>query len=70
MSKLSFTKHPETVGESYIEHLGTSWGFAKTMFGAAFAAFVHGLFPFLFVSTGSSIVRRLHDRMVTHRVKH
>jgi hypothetical protein len=28
---------------------------------------VHGVFPFLFVKTGSNAVSRLHQRMVAHR---
>lgn len=69
MAKLSFTEHPETVGETYVEHLGSSWGFAATMFRAGIAALIHGIFPFLCVTTGSTIIRGLHTRMVTHRGK-
>jgi hypothetical protein len=69
MAKLSFTEHPEAVGETYVEHLGSSWSFAGTMFRAGFAALIHGIFPFLCVTTGSTIVRGLHDRMVIHRTK-
>ena len=28
---------------------------------------LHGLFPFLFVKTGSTTVRHLHGEMITHR---
>ena len=69
MSKLSFTEHPRNVGESYVEHLGVSWSFARSMFRAGFCALIHGLFPFLFVTTGSSIVKRLNDRMVVNRIR-
>ena len=69
MAKLSFTEHPQTVGETYAEHLGSSWRFAGTMFRAGIAALIHGVFPFLCVTTGSTIVRGLHARMVTHRSK-
>ncbi|OVZ61220.1 hypothetical protein CDO44_06140 [Pigmentiphaga sp. NML080357] len=69
MRKWSFTSHPASVGESYFEHLAASWGFARRMFTAALAGLVHGLFPFLCVSTGSSIVKQLNERMVVNRVK-
>ncbi|MDX3906556.1 MAG: DUF6356 family protein [Pigmentiphaga sp.] len=69
MRKWSFTSHPASVGETYFEHLAASWGFARRMFVAALAGLVHGLFPFLFVTTGSSIVRKLNDRMVVNRAK-
>jgi uncharacterized integral membrane protein (TIGR00698 family) len=63
----AFTHHPQTVGETYFEHLGSAWGFASTMFVGAMACLLHGLFPFAFQSSGSRRIRELHDRMVTHR---
>jgi uncharacterized integral membrane protein (TIGR00698 family) len=63
----AFTQHPEAVGESYFEHLGSAWGFASTMAIGAMACLLHGLFPFAFQSSGSRRIRELHERMVTHR---
>jgi len=63
----AFTQHPETVGESYFEHLCSAWGFAATMALGAVACALHGLFPFAFQSSGSRRIRDLHERMVTHR---
>ncbi|WP_293348723.1 putative sulfate exporter family transporter [Phenylobacterium sp.] len=63
----AFTQHPETVGETYFEHLGSAWGFAFTMAVGALACLLHGLFPFAFQSSGSRRIRELHERMVTHR---
>lgn len=63
----AFTQHPETVGESYFEHLGSAWGYATTMAVGALACLLHGLFPFAFQSSGSRRIRELHDRMITHR---
>lgn len=64
----AFTQHPETVGESYFEHLGSASGFAATMAVGAVACLLHGLFPFAFQASGSRRIRELHERMVTHRV--
>lgn len=36
---------------------------------AGFACLLHGFFPFLFEKTGSDLVQKLYDRMVTNRVK-
>jgi uncharacterized integral membrane protein (TIGR00698 family) len=63
----AFTQHPQTVGESYFEHLGSAWGYAGTMAVGAAACLLHGLFPFAFQSAGSRRIRELHERMVTHR---
>ena len=64
-----FIDHPRTVGESYLEHMGSALSFARTMFAASIACAVHAFLPFLFVKTGSSAITRLHDRMVTNRSK-
>ncbi|HEY1929109.1 MAG TPA: DUF6356 family protein [Caulobacteraceae bacterium] len=62
-----FNEHPSSVGESYLEHLGAAARFSGALALASLACLVHGLLPFLFVSTGSRQVRRLHDAMITHR---
>ena len=62
-----FTAHPRSVGETYGEHLGTACRFGMRMIAAGSACMLHGIFPFLFVRTGSSTVRHLHDEMITHR---
>ena len=64
-----FTGHPASVGETYLQHLVSAWGFSLRMIGAGSCCFVHGLLPFLFVRTGSDTVARLHDRMVLNRAR-
>ena len=64
-----FTEHPATVGETYFEHLGAAAGFAGWMLVATLPCFIHAIFAFLCVTTGSSIITRLHDRMVTNRAR-
>ena len=63
----AFTQHPETVGETYLEHLGSASGYAATMAAGAVACLLHGIFPFAFQASGSRRIRELHHRMVTHR---
>jgi hypothetical protein len=69
MVRLSFTEHPASVGETYIEHLRSACGFSRSMIFGGLACFVHAIFPFLCVSTGSSTIRKLYDRMVTYRTR-
>jgi len=64
-----FLDHPESVGESYLQHLATASGFAGRMVWGGLACFLHGLFPFMCGKTGSGIVTQLHTSMVTHRAK-
>ncbi|CAN7355871.1 MAG: DUF6356 family protein [Cupriavidus necator] len=62
-----FQEHPASVGESYLQHMLSSFSFGASMLFASMAALVHGMLPFLFVATGSNTISRLHERMVTHR---
>lgn len=63
-----FTDHPAAVNETYLQHMGSAFGFGGSMLVGAFACFVHGLFPWLCLTRGSDTIRSLHQRMVTHRV--
>ena len=65
--KRLFVEHPATVGETYFEHLIAASSFGFHMVVGGIACMLHGLFPFLFVRTGSEAVDKLHHRMVTHR---
>ena len=58
-----FTAHPRSVGESYLEHgfFACRYGAKMTLGGVA--AFVHGLLPFLFKTTGSRITRELAETL-------
>ncbi len=62
-----FTEHPRSVGESYLEHLRFACAFGSRMIVGGAACFVHGLLPFLFLTTGSSTVLALHERMMKVR---
>lgn len=64
-----FTSHPNSVGESYFEHMGQAASFSACMIGAGLACAVHAVLPFLFKSTGRETIVKLHHRMVTHRVR-
>ena len=68
--KRLFTEHPESVGETYLEHLCAASGFATRMMLGGVACFLHALFPFAFLRTGSECIQQLHERMVTNRNTH
>lgn len=65
----SFIEHPASVGESYGQHLAHASGFGIRMILGGLACMLHGLFPLLFVKTGSKQITTLHGRMVTNRSK-
>jgi hypothetical protein len=62
-----FTEHPVSVGETYLQHLGSAWYFAWQLTMGALNCLVHGLFPFLFEKSGSGRVADLYDRMIINR---
>lgn len=65
--KTLFTEHPASVDETYGEHLAMASGFGIRMILGGFACLLHGIFPFLFVKTGSAQISTLHDKMVENR---
>jgi len=67
MARVSFTEHPASVGESYVEHARMAGSFGVVMLLGGLACLVHAIFPFLFVTTGSGMIATLYRRMVTHR---
>jgi putative acetyltransferase len=67
MMHVSFTEHPASVGENYLQHLRHAAGFAVRMIAGGVAVLVHAVLPFLFVGTGSGVITKLYSRMVTNR---
>ncbi len=68
MARFSFTEHPASVGETYVEHMGVAASFGWRMFIASLACFVHAVLPFAFMRTGSKAIAELHERMVRNRI--
>ena len=66
MLRKLFVEHPESVGESYFQHMGVAFGFGFHMLGAALACIIHGLVPGLFVKTGSKAIICLHTRLMSN----
>jgi hypothetical protein len=64
---LSFTQHPASVGETYLQHLAFACMFGCRMLAGGVACCIHGLLPFLFTSTGSRIVLDLHALLMRKR---
>ncbi len=63
----AFTKHPNSVGESYSQHCYTALSFAARMLIASGACFVHAIFPFICVKTGSKAIAELNQKMLVQR---
>lgn len=64
-----FSEHPASVGESYFGHLLQASSFGLRMMFAGIACVLHGLLPFLFVTTGSAAIKGLNEEMCARRAK-
>lgn len=64
-----FVTHPESVGETWLEHLMHAGWFAGMMIYGGMACLVHALIPGACEKTGSKVITLLNDRMVVNRVK-
>lgn len=58
-----FTAHPNSVDESYFEHLAFAGKFSMKLFFAASVALVHAILPFLFEKTAGNIIKELYGRI-------
>lgn len=67
--KKAFTEHPQSVGETYLQHLDVAGRCGLSMMVAGFACVIHALLPFLFQNTASDCLTRLHQRMVAQRAR-
>ena len=67
LSKISFTEHPNSVGENYFQHMLVSFSFSLLMIKGFFVCFIHALLPFCFEKTGSDMIKDMHERMVINR---
>ena len=63
MLRRLFLDHPQSVDETYFEHLRFAGWFSGQLALASGAALIHAILPFLFESTASRIIDRLHRRM-------
>ena len=64
-----FTAHPRKVGETYLQHGFFACRYGLRMLAGGAAALVHGVFPFLFETTGSRITRELNATLDQARAR-
>jgi hypothetical protein len=64
-----FTAHPHSVGETYPEHGVFACRYGVKMILGGLAAVAHGIFPFLFQTTGSRVTRELNATLDASRAR-
>ena len=62
-----FTEHPESVGETYSEHLRVALTVSLRLLAAGIMCAVHALAPWLFTTAASRAVTRVYQDMLARR---
>jgi len=62
-----FLTHPQSVGETYLEHQRMAFSFAGPLLLAGLACLLHAVIPGLCERTASSRIENLHMRMNSGR---
>jgi hypothetical protein len=57
-----FVAHPQSVDESYFEHMAFAGRFSGMLFLAAGAALVHAVLPFAFEKTASRMIAGMYAK--------
>jgi hypothetical protein len=60
-----FIAHPQSVDETYFEHMRFAGWFAARLFLAGGAALIHAVIPCLFEKTASHMISEMHVRLVS-----
>ena len=58
-----FTKHPNELGETYLQHGFSAMRYSLTSLFLFVIAFIHAILPFLFVRTASDVVCEMSKDM-------
>ena len=56
-----FTEHPESVGETYFEHMAFAAGMSAKLLKAAACCAIHAVMPWRHCTTGSTAIKEMHE---------
>lgn len=62
-----FTKHPNSVGESYLKHFGKALQFSVLLLSLSLKALVHAILPFCYETAVSDKIKSLSEGMQKRR---
>jgi len=60
---ISFTKHPHEMGRTYLGHMYFAISLSVKLILIGIAAFIHAIFPFFFVTTASSSIKDMYNKL-------
>ena len=62
-----FTKHPHSVGETYLEHMGVALNTGIKIQLVVLIIVIHAIFPFLFEHTGGDKLNKINKELQDRR---
>ena len=62
-----FTKHPHSVGETYLEHMRIAFNTAIKIQLVVLIILIHAIFPFLFEQTGGDKLNKINKELQGRR---
>jgi len=62
-----FTKHPHSVGETYLEHMKKAIRYGLRIQLISLIIFIHATFPFLFKDTASDEIEKINKELQHRR---
>jgi hypothetical protein len=65
----SFTDHPKSIGETYWQHFSFAFNVSLGCLLISALAFIHAIFPFLFVTAASDRLERI-SKAIQDRGQH
>ena len=60
-------KHPKNVNMTYFEHLKLSLYFSYELFIGSIKAFVHAIYPDMFITSTSDLVHNIQQILIKHK---
>ena len=67
--KSLFTTHPISVNLTYFEHFKLSLSFGLLLSTASFKAFIHAIFPFIFITSTTDTICDIENQLNKHKRK-
>ena len=64
-----FVSHPKSCGESYFQHARAAGGYGFKLMVSGMAAIVHAILPFLFQTTASRTIEKIHADLARRKLQ-